>query len=93
VFTRRTQQDAYAFLRAILSDAQATGRLRPELGDLDLLTQTVWAALHGVIALEIAKCNADWVDFRPAVERVRLMIEFIRRGLEAEHERRPAGEH
>jgi hypothetical protein len=30
-----------------------------------------------VVSLEIAKCHDDWVDWRPAAERVRLMIDFI----------------
>jgi AcrR family transcriptional regulator len=71
------EQDAYAFLKGTLAEALAAGRLRPGLDDLDLLTQTVWAAIHGVVSLEIAKCNDDWVDWRPAAERVRLMIDFL----------------
>jgi hypothetical protein len=71
------EQDAYAFLRGTLAEAQAAGRLRPGVDDLDLLTQTVWAGIHGVVSLEIAKCHDDWVDWRPAAERVRLMIDFI----------------
>jgi AcrR family transcriptional regulator len=75
------EQDAYAFLRGTLAEALAGGRLRPGLDDLDLLTQTVWAAVHGVVSLEIAKGNDGWVDWRPAAERVRLMIDFITRCL------------
>ena len=71
------EQDAYAFLKGTLAEALAAGRLRPGLDDLDLLTQTVWAGIHGVVSLEIAKCNDDWVDWRPAAERVRLMIDFV----------------
>ena len=71
------EQDAYAFLRGTLAEALAAGRLRPGLDDLDLLTQTVWAAVHGVVSLEIAKGNDAWMDWRPAGERVRLMIDFI----------------
>jgi AcrR family transcriptional regulator len=75
------EQDAYAFLRSLLADAAREGRLRPGLEDLELLTQTVWAAMHGVVSLEIAKCNDDWVDFRPAADRVALMLDFVTRGL------------
>jgi AcrR family transcriptional regulator len=85
------EQDAYAFLRGILAEAQDAGRLRPGLGDLELLTQTTWAALHGVISLEIAKCNDDWVDWRPAAERVRLMIDFIAQALWADDDGAAAG--
>lgn len=82
------EEDAYAFLLGTLAEAQAAGRLRPGLDDLELLTQTVWAAVHGVVSLEIAKCNDEWVDFRSAAERVRLMIDFVTRGLTPA----PAGE-
>ena len=82
------EEDAYAFLLGTLAEAQAAGRLRPGLDDLELLTQTVWAAVHGVVSLEIAKRNDEWVDFRSAAERVRLMIDFVTRGLTPA----PAGE-
>ncbi|HYL05175.1 MAG TPA: TetR/AcrR family transcriptional regulator [Thermoanaerobaculia bacterium] len=75
------EQDAYAFLKGTLAEALAAGRLRPGLEDLDLLTQTVWSGIHGVVSLEIAKRNDDWVDWRPAAERVRLMIDFLARCL------------
>jgi AcrR family transcriptional regulator len=75
------EQDAYAFLRGMLAEAQAAGQLRSGLDDLDLLTQVVWAGIHGVVSLEIAKHNDDWVDWRPAAERVELMIDFLARGL------------
>ena len=75
------EQDAYAFLRGMIAEAQAAGRLRSGLDDLDLLTQVVWAGIHGIVSLEIAKCNDDWVDWRPAAERVELMVDFLARGL------------
>lgn len=78
------EQDAYAFLKSTLAEAQAAGSLRPGLQDLDLLTQVVWAGIHGVVSLEIAKCNDDWVDWRPAAERVELMSDFLARGLWAD---------
>jgi AcrR family transcriptional regulator len=83
------EQDAYAFLRGILAEALAAGRLRPGLDDLELLTQTVWAGIHGVVSLEIAKCHDDWVDWRPAAERLRLMIDFMARALWADGNEEP----
>ena len=43
------EEDAYAFLRATAAEAIATGRLRPELADADLVSQMVWAGTHGVV--------------------------------------------
>ena len=76
------EEDAYAFLRATIDDCIAQGRFHREFTDADLLAQTMWAGMHGVVSLSIAKENDDWVDFRPAVERAELMSEALIRGLE-----------
>lgn len=75
------EEDAYAFLKWTIADAVAAGRIRPGLADVDLLAQTFWAGMHGVVSLQIAKCNDDWVDWRPEEERIRLMNETLIRGL------------
>ena len=47
------------------ASSQAQGRLRDELTDVDLVAQTIWSAIHGVVSLEIAKCNDDgWTGGR-----------------------------
>ena len=45
---------AYALMRDTVAQAIAAGRLRPECTDVELIAQTLWAALHGVAALHIA---------------------------------------
>jgi AcrR family transcriptional regulator len=75
------EEDAYAFLRGIVLELQAQGRLRDELTDVDLVAQTTWAMIHGLVSLEIAKCNDAWVDFRPIEERTQMTIDAIERGL------------
>ena len=75
------EEDAYAFLRAVVLELQAQDRLREDLTDIDLVAQTIWATIHGVVSLEIAKCNDAWVDFRPIEERTRMTIDTIERGL------------
>jgi AcrR family transcriptional regulator len=75
------EEDAYAFLKAVVAELQAQGRLRDEDSDLDLLSQTIWAAIHGVVSLEIAKCNDDWVDFRPVEQRTAQVLSMVERGL------------
>lgn len=72
------ESDAYAFLLAILTDAIRQGRIRPEFrDDVELLGQTIWAGVHGVISLQIAKCNDDWVDWRPIEARAQAMIDVL----------------
>ncbi|MBV9493013.1 MAG: helix-turn-helix transcriptional regulator [Acidobacteria bacterium] len=75
------EEDAYAFLRVIVVDALAAGRFREGLGDADLLSQTIWAAMHGAVSLQIAKCNDDWIEWRPLEQRVTSMIDLIVDGL------------
>lgn len=78
--------DAYAFLKTIIADLLAHGRIRKEAGDdLELIAQNVWAAVHGVISLHIAKCNDDWVDWRAMEVRAEAMVDLIVRGLIEEH--------
>lgn len=75
------ESDAYAFLHQILAEAIAGGRIRPELCDVDLLSQTMWGGVHGVISLQIAKCNDDWVDWKPLESRAKSMIDALVDGI------------
>jgi AcrR family transcriptional regulator len=78
------EEDAYAFLRQIIVEAIEQKRLRPELKDPDLVSQTMWAAVHGVISLEIAKQNDPWIEWAPLKKRVTTMIDAVVRGIEKE---------
>src|SRR5271166_5462543 len=73
--------DAYAFLKWAVQQAIDAGRLREELQDAELISQTLWASVHGVISLNIAKCTDPWVEWRPLQERVQLMLDITLRGL------------
>ena len=74
-------QDAYAFLRAAVTQAVADGRFRRELDDPDLLSQLIWSAIHGLVALLIVKHHDRWVDWRPKKRLVAEMVELTLRGL------------
>ena len=75
-------QNAYVFLRATVQDAIQQGLFRPEFSDAELASQTIWAATHGVAALEIAFGHAtDWVDWRPLRQRQEMLIDTIFRGM------------
>lgn len=75
------EEDAYAFLKATVAEAIAAKRLRPELADADLVAQTMWAGMHGVVSLQIAKAEDPWVDWREVSERTILMVDTLIRGL------------
>lgn len=79
------ESDAYAFLRQTMKQAIAGGYLRPELTDADLISQTLWGAIHGAISLQIAKCNdAAWVEWRPLEDRIETMLDVTLRGIRQE---------
>jgi AcrR family transcriptional regulator len=76
-------RNAYAFLKSTVAEAMELGLFRPELTDVDIVAQTIWAALHGTVALQItAYCPKDkWMSWAPLQERRALMAEVILRGL------------
>jgi AcrR family transcriptional regulator len=78
----KPEEDAYAFLKSIVAQAIAEGRFRAELTDVELVSQTVWAGMHGVVSLYIAKCHDDWVEWRTPEARAELMIETLVKGLQ-----------
>jgi AcrR family transcriptional regulator len=78
------EMDAYAFLRWAVQQAIDAGSFREDVLDADLISQTLWAATHGVISLEIAKGCDEWVDWRPIQERARIMLDITLRGLAKE---------
>lgn len=78
----KPEEDAYAFLKGIVAELVATGRVRDDVPqDVELLSQVIWSGVHGVVSLEIAKCKDEWVDWRSIEERTRLAIDTIQRGV------------
>ena len=75
------EEDAYAFLKGAVQQAIDAGCLREELRDAELISQTLWAAVHGVISLHIAKLKDEWVEWRPVKDRVEFMLDLTLRGL------------
>lgn len=73
--------DAYAFLKWAVQQAIDAGCLREEFQDAELISQTLWASVHGVIALHIAKGCDAWVDWRPLAQRAQVMLDVTLRGL------------
>lgn len=74
-------EDAYAFLLGIVRASLDAGAFRPDLTDPDLIAQTLWAAMHGVAALEIVMKGDCWIGMRPLDERQRAMMDAIMMGL------------
>lgn len=74
------EKDAYAFLKRAVQQAMDSGSFRKEVSDVELVSQTLWAAAHGVISLEIAKRCDPWVNWRPLQTRVQTMLDVSLRG-------------
>jgi AcrR family transcriptional regulator len=75
--------NAYVFLAQTVKDAMAQGLLRPELKDADLVAQTIWAGMHGVVTLEIAvvATKNQWLDWAPLRARAAAIVDVMLRGL------------
>jgi AcrR family transcriptional regulator len=73
--------DAYALLKWAVQDAINAGCFLEQVQDAELVSQTLWAAMHGVISLQIAKCHDPWVEWRPLQDRVEMMLDALLHGL------------
>jgi hypothetical protein len=75
------EQDAYAFLRSIIEECVARGLFRGTPKEIDLIAQTMWAGVHGVISLQIAKANDNWIEWTPMKKRAAFMIDSLIEGM------------
>src|SRR5262249_11942636 len=57
-------EDAYAFLSINVAAAIAAERVRPELADVELVSQILWSGIHGVVSLYLAKKDVRWVQLK-----------------------------
>ncbi|KAA0256290.1 TetR/AcrR family transcriptional regulator [Acidobacteria bacterium ACD] len=74
------EEDAWAFFRGTVAEAISAGRFRPDLTDPDLVAQALWAGVHGVVALHVAKKDDPWVEWRPARKTAALVVDGLLRG-------------
>jgi len=75
------EEDAYELLRATVREALSAGAFREHLRDADLISQTLWAGVHGVVSLQIAKSDDPWVPWSDIRQRARTMTESLLDGL------------
>ena len=68
------EEDAYAALKTTVEAAIKAGRFRTEMKDAELIAQTLWAGIHGVASLQIAKHNDHWVEWRSITQRAEMMM-------------------
>lgn len=78
---------SYRLLREAISQAVAAGRMRPN--DVDIAAQTLWGAIHGIVALPF---HFPRFPFGNDQERLEAALRMIVRGMEAEGTRSSASE-
>ena len=74
------ERDVYAFLMATVEECLATGKFRPEYGNVEQVSQMLWAAMHGVVALSITKGDDPWITWKSPTRTVALLIDTLLRG-------------
>jgi len=57
-------------LRALSTEAIEAGELRPEIRDGNELAQSLWTAIHGLVAAQIVVCTFPWVEQTRLVDRL-----------------------
>jgi AcrR family transcriptional regulator len=76
------ETDAYAFLTTLVQQVADAGRLQGPNPNIQLIAQTLWAGLHGVISLEIAMgCDKEWTDWQSIEARTEAMLDAMTFGL------------
>ena len=73
----------YLGLLKTLEEATLKKRFREELKDVDLIAQTIFTAIHGVLALHTVQFRDRWILWRPLKARVDFMLDALIEGLKA----------
>src|SRR5205085_122655 len=57
-------EDAYAFLRATVIECMAAGYFKKAYRDPEMVAQVLWASIHGIVSLHIARAQDTWIPWR-----------------------------
>ena len=74
-------EDAYAFLRFTVAQAIEAKKFREGLSDPDLISQVLWAGVHGLVSLQVTKAKDAWLEWRPFEQRMKLMLDSLFHGM------------
>ena len=72
------QTGAFGDLAQVVAGCMAAGRLRPDLPDATGVAYVLWAAIHGVVSLAVARPNMPGPSLE---ERVQAMLDVLLRGM------------
>lgn len=62
--------ETFGCLQMLSTQAIESGELRPVLQDGNELAQSLWVAVHGLVAAQIVVCNFPWVEQTRLVDRL-----------------------
>jgi len=75
------RNDTAAFIFETVREAISRNLIRPELLDAELISQTFYAGIHGVITMYLDNKPEEWVNWRPMQQRVELMLDMMLHGM------------
>ena len=81
------EKDAYAFLKVIVTQCIKAGMFRKEFCDVEAVSQMLWASVHGIVSLRIAKGCEEWVEWVPIQRLADMLIDMQLKGLLKEEKR------
>jgi hypothetical protein len=77
------EEDAYAVLEQAVEHALGSGRFKAFEGRPQLVAQSLWAAMHGVVSIEIRRTEDMPIPFESIDDRVEAMCSIMLAGLDA----------
>jgi AcrR family transcriptional regulator len=75
------ETDGYLLLLNTFTEAIARQLLAPDLYDANLLAQSYWASVHGVVAIHITQYGDPWVEWCSIEETAEMTINAMIRGI------------
>jgi AcrR family transcriptional regulator len=79
--TKDPERGFYSFLEGAVGQCVARAMFRDELDDAGEISQLLWAGLHGLVSLHLAKGDVSWLDWRPSRQLAQRMVNLQIRGL------------
>ncbi len=76
------EEDAYALLQTTVREAFIRKRFVPEVKDPELLSQVLWASVHGIVSLHITKKSTEgWIQFKSPQQTTEFMMHLLFDGI------------
>jgi AcrR family transcriptional regulator len=76
--------DTYILLQSIVREAITAGCFHPDFSDEELVVQMLWAGMHGIVSMHIAKGRDARISWKPVEEITEAMMNAFRRGLQCD---------